>query len=204
MSAGAPDTPALPAVPKKLYAKLKKARDEVQPVEKQGRNADDGYAFVRAADIVKAANEPLQKQRILVLPSVVGSRVTFDQNGRGAIAEVKMRFKVVDVSSGESIEQTWIGWGFDNPGDKAGFKAQTGAHKYFLKHLLSIPVEGDDPEEDQPPAPSEADRVRAAQDRAAEDPQLPRHEKPLPNSDHPPAPWEKEGEHDDEEAVLHA
>jgi hypothetical protein len=49
-----------------------------------------------------------------------------------------------DGVTGETLDYPWMGWGVD-PGDKGGYKAITGAEKYFLMKTFLIPT-GDDPE----------------------------------------------------------
>lgn len=170
---------------KALRRKLFLAGRAAQAVEKNGLSDDGGFKFVRAADVMAEATRVLEKQGVVVIPSVEDVELRFGR--AGAIAKVSLTFEVCDTKTEETITKAWVGTGFDKPGDKAAYKAITGGTKYFLASLLGIPF-GTDPEEDAAPkdsAPSEADRVRQEQDAAAETPDI----KPLPESDLPEPDW---------------
>jgi hypothetical protein len=181
-------------VSESLHRKLFLARKAAEAVDKKGQSESGDYYFARFEDVLAEASKQLEKKGILVIPQVTEEKLNFSSQGF-AIATVVMEFEVIDTKGDESIKLRWSGTGYDKPGDKAGFKAQTGCEKYFLAKLLGIPF-GTDPEAEASPAaesPSpEAQRVREEQDRAAEAPQAPpaRHERPLPASEHPPAEWE--------------
>lgn len=173
--------------PKALFKKLGAARKAVEPVEKKGRNGgSDGYDYVEAVHVVEEANRVLMNRGILILPSVDSAEQTYGKSG--VLVKAHLSFLIIDTASGESIERSWIGYGFDFPGDKAIYRAITGATKYFLAGLLAIPFVGRDPEDDQTPAEraaaQEAERIRQEQDRAAEQPDL----KAVPAGSDLPAP----------------
>jgi hypothetical protein len=173
-----------PATPLALFKKLGAARKAVEPVEKRGTNHEDGYAFVEAVSVVEEANRVLTNRGILILPSVESTEQTYGKSG--VLVKAHMSFLVIDTASGESVERSWIGYGFDHPGDKAIYQAITGATKYFLAGLLAIPFVGSDPEQDPAPpaigASLEAKCIRDRQDREAERPDVP----PVEPSDLPP------------------
>ncbi len=177
-----------------LHRKLFLARKAAEAVDKQGHSKDGDFYFARFEDVLAEASKQLEKRDILIVPQVVDEKLNFSTQGF-TIATVVMEFQVIDTKGDESLKLRWSGTGHDRPGDKASFKAQTGCEKYFLAKLLGIPF-GTDPEaEPQAPAdtPSpEARRIADEQDRDAEAPQAPpaRHERPLPVSQDPPAPWE--------------
>lgn len=174
----------------KLREKLFKARKAAEAVAKKGDGGDFDYA--RFEDVAAEASRLLDKHRISIEPQVVEEALRLQ--GRFALAKVAMEFEVIDLTTGHSMKKRWSGTGDDEPGGKALFKAQTGCEKYFLLKLLRIPI-GNDPEEsaepaaDEPGASAEAERARKEQDRAAEEPQAPRHLKPVPQSDLPEPDW---------------
>jgi ERF superfamily len=181
----------------KLHKKLFDIRKAATPVAKEGHNASGDFDFARFEDVLKEASRLLDEKRILIVSEVIDEAVKVF--GRMAIAKVAMEFEVIDLSSGGSLTKRWSGSADDEPGGKALFKAQTGCKKYFLADLLRIPF-GTDPETEEksptelhiPPEDDEAERLRAEQDRDAEEPQvLPRHKKPLPNEHHPLPEWER-------------
>jgi hypothetical protein len=173
---------------KTLRHKLFLAGKAAQEVKKNGDG--DGFKYARAEDVLAEASRVLEKQSIVVIPSVEAVELRFLKNG-GAIAKASMSFEVTDTKTGETFTKPWVGTGFDSPGDKAAYAAQTGAKKYFLASLLGIPF-GTDPEEDTKPEdsqPSEAEVVRREQDAAAEEPDEAPTIKPLPESDLPEPDW---------------
>jgi hypothetical protein len=174
-----------------LRRKLFLAGRQVEEVAKNGVNRSGKYRYAKADDVLAEAERVLDKYGILIVPSVPSVELRFIKGG-GAIAKAEMEFEVTDTKTGESFTKPWAGTGFDKPGDKAAFAAQTGARKYFVAALLTIPI-GTDPEEDTAPAdeePSDADLARERQDEAAEAPDVTQTIKPLPKSDLPEADWE--------------
>lgn len=186
----------------KLHEKLFKARKEAQGVGRkgEGRSGEEDYYYSRFEDVLAEAKRLLQKHRLVYTASVIEEVLHIGQ--KGCLAKVVIEYTVTDLTGGGSLKVRWSGTGFDTPGATALFMAQTGTEKYFLAKLLQIPW-GEDPENQETVAADEvgANRVRVDQDRAAEAPQPPRHEKPLPRSDHPPAVWEIDP---DEEPAIHA
>jgi hypothetical protein len=177
----------------KLQEKLFKARKEAQGVGRrgEGKSGEEEYYFSRFEDVLAEAKRLLEKHRIVYTASICEEALHFGQ--RGCLAKVVIEYTVTDLTGGGSLKVRWSGTGFDRPGATALFMAQTGTEKYFLAKLLQIPW-GEDPEMQK----AEAERIRDEQDRSAESPQVPRHERQLPHSDLPPAEWEQSGT---EEAV---
>lgn len=60
----------------------------------------------------------------------------------------KLMFTLMDIETGFGEETVITGEGMDK-GDKAGYKAYTGALKYFLANTFMVAT-GDDPEKDSP------------------------------------------------------
>jgi hypothetical protein len=172
---------------KTLRHKLFLAGKAAKAVEKNGEG--NGFKYAKAEDVLAEASRVLEKQGIVVFPSV--DNVDLKVGRTGCLAIVSMTFEVCDTKGSETLEKTWVGTGWDHPGDKAVYAAITGARKYFMGSLLGIPF-GTDPEQNVAPkdAPeeSEADQIRAEQDAAAETPDEPKL-KPLPKSDFPEPDW---------------
>ena len=78
-------------------------------------------------------------------------------NGR----QVTMEFELCDIETGFSEVSTVVGEGFDK-GDKAGYKAMTGALKYYLACTFLVAT-GDDPEKDSPEVKMNTKKISAAQ-----------------------------------------
>jgi len=79
------------------------------------------------------------------------------RNGR----RVKLIFTLMDIETGYGEESTITGEAFDK-GDKAGYKAYTGAYKYYLASTFGVAT-GDDPEK---PDKEEAQQQKPTQPAA--------------------------------------
>ena len=132
--------------PKSLAAKLAEITLEVERVAKRGKNDFHKYDYATEADIAAAIRERLASRGIAFLPRVTGHSVHEKPGDKGFVVYVNMTFSLLDGESGEVLEFPWLGCGEDK-GDKAAYKALTGAVKYFLLKLFLIPT-GDDPEKE--------------------------------------------------------
>src|SRR5919204_5945698 len=134
-----------------IAAKLLAAARAVGNVEKSGRNARHGYDYVTIDDVVRAARTALLAQGLLVHSEItaIDEREIRSQNSSGLLIRLETRWRVLDAETGETSVHPWTSYGSDYPGDKALYKALSGARKYFLIDLLQIAV-GDDPEAEDP------------------------------------------------------
>jgi len=123
-----------------LYAKLAEAIAEVEHVAKDKENKHFKYRYASAEEIYRELRGPLLKRGLVFVPSVLDS-----QNG-GSTLVARYRMRIIEAESGEVLEADWIGEGQDQ-GDKASYKAATGACKTWLRHLFMLPAD-DDPEAD--------------------------------------------------------
>lgn len=134
---------------KKLVSKLAKVMQEVKYIEKRGYNKFHKYKYATESDVSEKVREVLAEQSVLMLPDVVEHNTREHKNQRGNleyIATVTMKFTFIDGETGEELSIHSIGEGQD-AGDKAVYKAITGATKYALMKAFMIPT-GDDPEAD--------------------------------------------------------
>lgn len=137
------------AKPKNLTTKLVEIMAEVDHVEKRGKNTAQNYAYVKATDLARAVRQELAKRNVLMLSSVVEAQryqIPTKHGSMGAI-DLKVLYTFVDGDSGESKEFYGYGTGADS-GDKASYKAHTGALKYALRNTFLVPDESD-PEADE-------------------------------------------------------
>ncbi len=133
---------------KNLIAKIAEACDAVGGVEKKGTNTTQNYKYVKAADVAKAIRHELFSRGVIVLQDEQPPEYVEVQTKTGAtMCECRMaiEFTLTDGKERENI--TGYGVARDS-GDKAIYKAKTGALKYFLRGLGLIPDEKDDPEYD--------------------------------------------------------
>ncbi len=132
-----------------LIQKLLEATAEIAPIPKRGLNAESGYAFAAAEDIVAAVRGPLARHGLVVV-CTLKDRVSQAVPGRGWREQVLLTVTVTDGTSALSIDAPGEG---QDAGDKAVYKAWTGAFKYALRSLLQLPF-GEDPETSPCPGPS--------------------------------------------------
>lgn len=133
-----------------LVTKLAKVMQEVKYIEKRGYNKFHKYKYATESDVSEKVREILAEQNVIMLPDVIEHTTRNHTNGKGNIeyiSTVKIKFNFIDGDTGEELSIHSVGEGQD-AGDKAVYKAITGATKYALMKAFMIPT-GDDPEADQ-------------------------------------------------------
>lgn len=136
-----------------LVRKLAEVMGEVERIPKSGRNEFHRYDYATEADIVAAVRKAMAQRALMLVPTVERvewKAVPRKQGGEDRLATLTVRFTLMDGDSGEEVSFQVLGEGQD-AGDKATYKALTGATKYALLKLFLIPT-GDDPEQDERPA----------------------------------------------------
>lgn len=136
---------------KSLVAKLVEIVKEIDHVEKAGRNDFQKYNYVRAADVAWLVRKALSDRNVYLVSDVVEIR-NYEIPAREGVmqaVDVKMEFSFHDADEPTTppIVLHSYGTGTDK-GDKAVYKAMTGALKYGLRHAFIIPDESD-PEADE-------------------------------------------------------
>lgn len=134
---------------KSLVAKMAEIAGECGYVQKNSRNASQNWTYASAEDLFKKVNPCLAARDI-----AVSSRVELLQYGQrptnsGKLtqyAAIKISLTITD-DSGKELHAEGLGEGSDS-GDKAIYKANTGALKYAWANALTI-AWGDDPEADE-------------------------------------------------------
>jgi len=132
-----------------LRRKLAEVRRRIGYIQKRGHNERFNYSYVTAADIAGSVGDLLSELGVVVIPSLENN--TYESSAsRGdaaRMAQVVMAYTFADVDSGEQIVAKVAGQGLD-PGDKAPYKAMTGALKYALLQSFLLAT-GDDPEDER-------------------------------------------------------
>jgi hypothetical protein len=152
-----------------IAAKLVLAMGEIDAVTKEGKNEMQKYKYVRAADVANEVRKVLVKHRIAFTYSTgaherwVVDRI--DRNtgtviGQMNYSNLEVHFTFTDADSGDSITLDGIGSGSDT-GEKAVYKAMTGALKYALRMNFIIPDESD-PENDKAEVMAEVERQKGS------------------------------------------
>ena len=132
-----------------LRQKLAEVRRRIGYIQKRGHNERSNYSYVTAADIAGSVGDILAELGVVVIPRL--EDISYESAaGRGEatrMARVVMAYTFADVDSGEEVVAKVAGQGLD-PGDKAPYKAMTGALKYALLQSFLLAT-GDDPEDDR-------------------------------------------------------
>lgn len=148
---------------KTLVTKLSEVMAQVSHVPKTGRNNFHNYDYATEADIVAAVRQAMAERHLMLMPSVEKTEwrdVPKKSGGSEKLCTLTVKFSVLDGDTGERLDFIVLGEGQDG-GDKATYKAMTGATKYALLKLFLIPT-GDDPEKDSAPPPRAAPRQQSA------------------------------------------
>jgi hypothetical protein len=129
-----------------LYKKILAVQKVLEPLEKNGWNEFQKYRYSTAGDVLLPVQRACNEQGLIVLADCIESKI---EPGR---ASVIVRLTVTDTETGESLSVTAPGyaedysWKDNRPnGDKAVYKAITGATKYAIRSCFCLPSD-DDPE----------------------------------------------------------
>ena len=149
-----------------IATKLVLAMGEIDAVTKEGTNQAQGYKYVKAADVAQEVRKALVKHGIAFGFDVVSEehwqteRFTKDGTMIGHMNYVSLRvdFEFMDAETGDTKVRKGIGWGSDT-GEKAVYKAMTGALKYALRMNFIIPDESD-PENEKAEVIAEVERQK--------------------------------------------
>lgn len=135
----------------KLQQKKSAARKELAEmgiVEKDKKNKFDGYMYLSESGYKKIFTDLFSKHSLEMKSDEIEYHSIPGTEKMPIGRKVKIRFTLFDTESGffETTEVT--GEGLDR-GDKAGYKAFTGALKYYLATTFMVAT-GDDAEKDSP------------------------------------------------------
>jgi hypothetical protein len=131
-----------------LRHKLGEVRRRIGYIQKRGYNERNNYNYVAAADIAGTIGDILAELGVVVIPRL--ESITYEPHAPGRLerfARVIMAYTFTDEDSGEEITAKVAGEGLDI-GDKASYKAMTGALKYALLQSFLLAT-GDDPEDER-------------------------------------------------------
>jgi hypothetical protein len=133
-----------------LRQKLAVVRRRIAYVQKRGYNELKNYNYVTAADIAGAVGDILAELGVVVVPRLESISHEPSRMARSEVehvAHVVMAYTFMDVDTVEEITVKVAGEGLD-AGDKAPYKAMTGALKYALLQSFLLAT-GDDPEDER-------------------------------------------------------
>ena len=135
----------------KLQAKKNALRKDLKGkgiLKKGGQNDFDHYSYFSEAQYKELFTELFSKNNLELKFSELDYG-TFEGTGKQCNGRLtKLEFTLYDVETGFFETTVITGEGMDK-GDKAGYKAYTGAVKYYLADTFLVAT-GDDPEKDSP------------------------------------------------------
>lgn len=135
-----------------LVKKLAEIMSEVGYIPKNGFNSFHKYKYATESDVQDACRKSMSERNLIMIPNVLDEKNREVLTAKGKtefISTLTIEFRLEDGESGEVRKFVVVGEGQDS-GDKASYKAFTGAQKYALMKLFMIPT-GDDPERDRNP-----------------------------------------------------
>lgn len=138
---------------KSIVTKLNEIVAAVDHVEKSGFNEYSKYHYVKAADLARAVRKELALRNVLMLTTVLDlHRGTYPaREGNMNLIDLQLGYAFQCGDTGERLPtEGWfmaLGEGADK-GDKASYKAMTGALKYAIRNAFLVPDEAD-PEADE-------------------------------------------------------
>ena len=147
---------------------LRKDLSERGVLKRGGNNAFDKYKYFSEAQYKELFTELLSKHGLELNFDEI-EYITFSVEGKQPNGRMpKLRFYLYDTDTGFYETTTITGEGIDK-GDKAGYKAYTGALKYYLADKFMVAT-GDDPETESPEG--RGGRPQKKPSKQAEEPDL--------------------------------
>jgi len=133
----------------KVAAKIAEVMQNVDYLQKDGRVAygSTRYSYLSEEKITTEIRKAMLEVGLVIYPvamEVVNQASIATKTGEARVINARITYRVQDVDSGEFIEVQALGEGMD-AGDKAIYKAMTGAFKYAQRQTFMIPT-GDDPD----------------------------------------------------------
>ena len=135
----------------KLQAKKNALRKDLKSkgiLKKGGQNDYDHYSYFSEAQYKELFTELFSKNNLELKFSELEYN-TFEGSGKNCNGRMtRLEFTLIDVETGFFEKTVITGEGMDK-GDKAGYKAYTGAVKYYLADTFLVAT-GDDAEKESP------------------------------------------------------
>lgn len=143
-----------------LAQKLVEVYKKVDHIEKRGNNLAQNYRYVRASDLAHAIRNALAELRIyaqVVFESKPPYTYTTSNGKTMNMVDVRCDITFIDADdlNAPPFRTSGLGSGSDT-GDKAIYKAQTGAAKYALRNAFLVPDDSD-PENEEVVEPEKSE-----------------------------------------------
>ena len=128
--------------------KLRKALKEKGTLKKGAINKYDNYKYFSEMQYKELFTELFSEHGLELTSSELEYEMFGGTEKQANGRQVKFEFKLTDIDTGFYETSCITGEGIDK-GDKAGYKADTGALKYYLANTFMVAT-GDDPERESP------------------------------------------------------
>ena len=166
-----------------LSKALAEVQGAVKAAYKSGENTYDKYPYAKLEDYIDAVKEPCSKSGVWYTfdetePKDLPNR-TMSSNKTEYVVRMHVIMTIGHVS-GETMQLNGWGEGQDR-GDKAMYKAITGAKKYLMANAFAIPTT-DDPEQDSHGDEQPAKKQQAPEKQRAAEPPKSAPAKPKPSN----------------------
>jgi len=120
---------------KNLYQKLVDIMSEMSTVEKKGHNKYSDYDYIRESDVSTKLQQILVKHNVFIFSSITSAETTSVTTKKGdpaLLSSVNIEYTFVNADNPEERFSVMAAGDGTDTGDKAIYKAITGAHKYFV------------------------------------------------------------------------
>jgi hypothetical protein len=159
----------------KLFQAINEVMGKVGYVQKTGYMKNQNYTYAKEGEFIAAIRPAMVEAGLVMFPSGatnITSDIYHTTSGTAMNRVTGIFAFTLAHTSGESVTVTAIGEGAD-AGDKASYKAMTGAMKYALRQAFVIET-GDDPDDtpsdDQHRAPAQTEKPAPAEKPAPQNP----------------------------------
>jgi len=139
-----------------LFKKLLQVQQRLKPIAETGKNTYQRYTYATALDILEPVKRTCNELGLFIYLDVTESEI---EPGK---ARCTVKLTAVDCETGESLSINSCGYSEDwshkenrATGDKAIYKAITGATKYAVREMFLL-GSTDDPEKEEMKQPSRA------------------------------------------------
>lgn len=145
-----------------LTSKILEVNRQVTTVEKGGTNNFNKYSYSRLGDILAPLRPVLQKLGLVVTQSTIPLHNKIEEIGTKYYSNsaVQCTTTVFDTETGESLSVESVGFSMDANGDKAAYKAITGARKYGITSIFCLDWDAVEPEDDSKDVPRATHSVK--------------------------------------------
>ena len=128
--------------------KIVKVMKDCSHVAKDGKNAQQNYAYSSAVAVLERVNRSLCENGLYSssqIDVIADEMIPGGEKGPKRFCQIKMRLTIHDVDSDKTLTVESLGSSLNN-GDKGAAIAQTMALKYAWRNSLQISFDDDDPD----------------------------------------------------------